>query len=246
MHLYIDIGNTALKWRARSAQQVVAGGGPHRRDWAEQIAEIVRRLPCEPVAVTVASVAGRDIDLSLSAMMHDALGVRPDFYYSPAADAGVTNSYAEPARLGVDRWLAIVEAWHRTGAAIVIDCGSALTIDAVDRDGVHSGGFIVPGLNMLQSSLVSGTGAIRVDNPGEDNLRPGVSTSECVRHGILRMSVAFITDAVVALQEAVHDTCPVFITGGDARVLLPFLRPNVQAVPDLVLDGLERVAAQRQ
>lgn len=246
MHLYIDIGNTALKWRARDAQQVVAGGGAHRRDWADQIKAISGRLPRTPFAVTVASVAGRTVDESIAGLMQDTFGVLPAFYYSPAADAGVTNSYAEPARLGVDRWLAIVEAWHRAGAAIVIDCGSALTIDAVNREGVHCGGFIVPGLNMLQSSLVSGTGAIRVDAAGEDSLRPGVSTSECVRHGILRMSVAFITDAVVALQEVVHDTCPVFITGGDARVLLPFLHANVQAVPDLVLDGLERVAAQRR
>lgn len=246
MHLFIDIGNTALKWRARSVQRVIAGGGAHKRDWAEQVAAIARELPGAPVAVTVASVAGRDVDELLSVLMRDIFGVRPEFYYSPAADAGVTNSYAQPARLGVDRWLAVVEAWHRVGAAIVIDCGSALTIDAVNREGKHCGGFIVPGLNMLQSSLVSGTGAIRLDDVGEASLRPGVSTSECVRHGILRMSVAFITDAVVALHEVVHDTCPVFITGGDARVLLPFLGPDVQAVPDLVLDGLERVAAQRQ
>lgn len=246
MHLFIDIGNTALKWRARSAQQVITGGGAHRRDWAEQVEAIARQLPGAPVAVTVASVAGRDVDESLSVLMQDTFGARPDFYYSPAADAGVTNSYLQPARLGVDRWLAIVEAWHRVGAAVVIDCGSAMTIDAVNREGNHCGGFIVPGLNMLRSSLVSGTGAIRLDGAGEASLRPGVSTSECVRHGILRMSVAFITDAVVALHEVVHDTCPVFITGGDARVLLPFLGSDVQAVPDLVLDGLERVAAQRQ
>jgi len=246
MHLFIDIGNTALKWRARGARRVVSGGGAHRKDWAEQVAAISRSLPCAPNFVTVASVTGRNVDESLSALMHDTFGVKPEFYYSPLADAGVTNSYAEPARLGVDRWLAIVEAWHRVGAAIVIDCGSALTIDVVSREGVHGGGYIVPGLNMLQASLVSGTGAIRVEAVEEDSLAPGVSTSECVRHGILRMSVAFIADAVVALQEAVNDTCPVFITGGDARVLLPFLRPNVLAAPDLVLDGLERVALQRK
>lgn len=246
MHLFIDIGNTAIKWRARGDGRVLAGGGPHHRDWREQLLALSEGLPDKPARVVIASVAGRQTDELLAGLCREILQVAPEFYYSPARDAGVTSCYQAPQRLGVDRWLAIVEAWHTTGAAIVIDCGSAMTIDAVNRDGQHCGGYIVPGLRMLETSLVSGTGAIRLDPASSPGLAPGTSTEECVRNGILRMSVAFIADAVVALHEAVQDTCPIIITGGDAAMLASLLAFPVQVVPDLVLDGLERVTAQHQ
>ena len=246
MQLFLDIGNTALKWRARRASGAQGGGGAHRRDWSVQIDTLAEELGQAPASVHVASVAGREADALLAEVLASRFGVRPHFYYSPASDAGVTNSYAEPQRLGVDRWLAIVETWHRCGASVVIDCGSALTLDLVDSAGRHGGGFIVPGLKMLESSLETGTGSVRVDVPGEVSMAPGCSTSECVQRGILRMSVAFITDAVVALQNGVQDTCSVFMTGGDAAVLQPHLGFAVQVVPDLVLDGLERVCGKNQ
>ena len=129
-----------------------------------------------------------------------------EFYYSPAEDAGVVNSYVRPERLGVDRWLAIVEAWHSRGAAIVIDCGSAITLDAVSSAGRHQGGYIVPGLRMLERSLTGGTGAVRIDSGIERGLGPGKSMTECVQNGVLRMSGASVTDDLVARQPRLQDT----------------------------------------
>ena len=241
--LFLDMGNTALKWRYRADGVVRQGDAVHRRDWSclGQIEAIDwRRLE----RIEIASVAGREADPALAEAIAALAPVRPRFYYSCGKDAGVVNAYQEPQRLGVDRWLAVIEAWHLYGAAIIVDCGSALTLDAVTTGGEHLGGYIVPGLAMLERSLIQGTGSVRVDSPGpEDSLAPGCSTSEGVRNGIMRMTVAFITDAVVALRQGLPDTAPVLLTGGDAARVARVLPIATELAPDLVLDGLERVTA---
>ncbi len=242
--LFLDIGNTALKWRYYADSVVCQGDAVHRRDWSclQQIEAIDwPRLD----RIEVASVAGREADPVLAAAIASLGGqAKPRFYYSCASDAGIVNAYSEPHRLGVDRWLAVIEAWHRYGAAIIVDCGSALTLDAVNEAGEHLGGYIVPGLAMLERSLIQGTGSVRVDDGFvEDSLVPGRSTSEGVRNGIMSMTVAFITDAVVALRQGLPDTAPVLLTGGDAVRVARVLPIVTELAPDLVLDGLERVTA---
>ena len=242
MRLFLDIGNTAMKWRLYSpGKPRMQGGQAHRRDWTSLVDELAQLCGGHVRELWVASVAGREGDQLLEKELLRALGARPRFYYSPAAGAGVVNAYADPARLGVDRWLAMVEVWHRTGAAVIVDCGSALTLDAVDGNGQHLGGYIVPGLAMLRGSLFQGTAQVRVTDSSPAALGLGCSTSAGVENGVLRMSVAFVTDVVVELRKTLSDTCPVFITGGDAAVLQPHLGFAAQAEPDLVLDGLERV-----
>jgi len=241
MTLYLDVGNTALKWRLYDEAGVPAqGDAVHQRDWAEVVRQL--RALGSPSCIEVASVAGVEADVHLAELLQASFSVSPRFYYSQQADAGVVNGYAEPSRLGVDRWLAVIETWHRSGASIVVDCGSALTLDAVTAQGRHTGGYIVPGLSMMLRSLVSGTGSIRLpDRDVATDMSPGCSTAEGVLNGILRMSVAFIADSVVALREGVKDTCPVYLTGGDAGRILPHLPFSAELAPDLVLDGLERV-----
>lgn len=244
MHLYLDVGNTALKWRLRGAAALQQGGGAHSRDWRGLALSLKSALEGMPRRIEIASVVGREADRELAGELQDVFGLQPAFHYSAAAQLGVTNAYAEPTRLGVDRWLAVVEAWHLSGASIVIDCGSALTLDAVDASGRHLGGYIVPGMRMLEASLLAGTPNVRIDRQVLPTLAPGRDTAACVHNGILRMSVAFITDAMVALQQGVQDTCSIFLTGGDALLLQPYLTESARVMPDLVLDGIERIVTE--
>ncbi|WP_156497145.1 type III pantothenate kinase, partial [Alcanivorax sp. HI0083] len=144
-----------------------------------------------------------------------------------------------------DRWVAMIEGVQRYGASIIIDCGSALTIDAVDARGVFLGGYIVPGLGMLRGALLRDTSDVHIE-PGTAQLQLGQSTGECVHNGLLRMSVAFVTDVVVELRQVLDDTCKVLVTGGDAPELIGSFAFAFEHAPDLVLDGLERVAARQQ
>lgn len=249
MKVYLDVGNTAAKWRQGcGTDDGRIGGCDHGRDWRELARQMRDGLAGRPESLAVASVAGRDADVALAQALRDTFSLDPWFYYSPAADLGVSNRYEEPGRLGVDRWLALLEAHHVLGgAAIIVDCGSALTLDAVSADGRHVGGYIVPGLRMLEKSLLANTGSVRFEPARSwSSLAPGASTTECVHNGVMRMTVAFITETAVALQQAVQDTCPIIMTGGDAARVAPWLEMPVSVKPELVLDGLERVAANRK
>ena len=68
------------------------------------------------------------------------------------------NAYAEPARLGIDRWAAIIAAYHRfPEGACVVDCGTACTFDLVDAGGRHRGGYILPGLSAMEGAVLGET-----------------------------------------------------------------------------------------
>lgn len=242
MRLYVDVGNTALKWRRRDGQHVEQGGETHQRHWDQAL-----DAPLAPgaalQAIWVASVAGADADQRIAQLMRQRTGCEPRFYYSQPSDFGITSCYPEPRRLGVDRWVAMLECWHRYGAGIIVDCGSALTIDAVDEKGHFLGGYIVPGLGMLRNALLRDTADVHVEQ-SRANLGLGRSTGECVHNGLLRMSVAFVADVVAELRTQLPDRARVLVTGGGSPELLGFFPFEFQYLPDLVLDGLERVAAR--
>lgn len=244
MKLFLDVGNTALKWRRRGADGTVQGGAAHGRDWPRALQAPLDAGAAGFEQIWVASVAGAEADERIGALIEARTGVSPRFYYSRQEDFGVSNCYPEPRRLGVDRWVALVECWQRFGAGIIIDCGSALTIDAIDGEGRFLGGYIVPGLGMLRSALLRDTADVHVDQ-ARPRLTLGRSTGECVHNGLLRMSVAFVTDVVVELRERLPDTCKVLVTGGDADELSSAFSFEFMHLPDLVLDGLERVAARQ-
>jgi len=244
MKLFVDVGNTALKWRRRESGEVQQGGAAHHRDWAEALQAPLQASGRPFEEIWVASVAGAEADGRIGELIEVRTGVRPHFYYSRPADFGVDNCYPEPRRLGVDRWVALVECWQRFGAGIIVDCGSALTIDAVDDAGRFLGGYIVPGLGMLRGALLRDTADVHVEQ-ARPRLELGRSTGECVHNGLLRMSVAFVTDVVVELRERLPDTCKVLVTGGDADELSSAFSFEFMHLPDLVLDGLERVAARQ-
>ena len=137
--LDVDIGNTFLKWRdAGAAAQV------HRIRTSELEQT---QLPSAVSRVRVASVAGESTNQELSSFCLQRWGVEPEFAKTVSAQAGVLNSYADPSRMGVDRWLAILSAYHvGQKACWVVDCGSAITVEQIGGDGRHIGGYIIPGL----------------------------------------------------------------------------------------------------
>lgn len=245
MKLFVDVGNTAMKWRYCDGATVHQGGCRHEREWSRVVDVMLAGAGRSPEEIWIASVAGPEADTVIAACLASRTGCRPRFYYSCESDFGVQSCYPEPRKLGVDRWVAMIEGFQRYGASIIIDCGSALTIDAVDGRGVFLGGYIVPGLGMLRGALLRDTSDVHIE-PGTAQLQLGQSTGECVHNGLLRMSVAFVTEVVVELRQVLDDTSKVLVTGGDAPELIGSFAFEFEHAPDLVLDGLERVAARQQ
>ena len=145
-----------------------------------------------------------------------------------------------PESVGVDRLLAALAAHRRAqGACIVVDAGTAVTVDAVSTDGAFQGGAIFPGLEMIARALAEGTALLpKVDLPSEAPLVGG-NTREAIAAGL----VHGVTGAVAALVEGARETvgrqAAVLLTGGDAAFLAPHLPDAMrQVVPNLVLEGL--------
>ena len=202
MILQMDVGNTAMKWRLCEDGRVADRGVVSR--------EAVLRLPepaAPPRAVWVASVAGPEFERALCAAVGEAWGVSPWIARSSAAACGITNSYAAPERMGVDRWLAMIAAWQWVGDAVcVIDAGSALTIDFVGADGEHRGGYIVPGLAMMERALLAETDRVRFGEAPRDCLEPGNSTETAVLNGLQLAQVGAIDLALSRyVKESIDD-----------------------------------------
>lgn len=234
MILDIDIGNTRVKYRFGIAPGATVTTCTHD--------ELLQHLATGGLqgvaAVRIASVARGNVVATLRQGL-ERLGVHNIVeVVSSSHCAGVTNSYAEPQRLGVDRWLAMIAAYNRLRSpCIVIDAGSAATLDVVDAGGVHQGGWIVPGLAMLRGALITGTAAVRFDSDVVPSLALGCNTGAAVHNGTLLMLVAWLNTSVVALLEK-YANAHIVLCGGDGPVLRGHLGFASLHWPDIVLDGL--------
>jgi type III pantothenate kinase len=160
-----------------------------------------------------------------------------------ASACGVRSAYAQPEKLGVDRWLSVIAAYHRAaGAACVVDAGTALTLGVVDARGQHLGGLIAPGLGTQRRSLRKET-QVRAQD-GQDSLAwLGTDTDMAVAWGTLHGVLGLIERVYAGIWREHEGIVPI-LTGGEAEILRPYLDPAWQLAPDLVLEGLARVALE--
>lgn len=237
MILDIDAGNTFLKWRYAVAADGEVGtihllrrnretGFPE--EWRSGVAR-----------VRLGSVS-RDVE-RLALEIAQWTGVEPECARTLRAHGGVKNSYSDPARMGVDRWLAMLAARSRvSGPCCIVDAGTAITLDGLDAEGMHLGGYIVPGLWMMEHALLEGTGQVRVESESDStrSTEPGSSTDAAVRNGTLAMAIAFVERGIDHFRRACGSAPRVIIAGGDAALMQANLRVESVVVPGLVLDGL--------
>lgn len=239
MILELDIGNTRVKWRVRETDGRIAGRGACV---LEALLDDGEPLP-EPGAVhrlRGSCVRGAAVEGQL-AEWAGARGIGVvQFARTEVRAGGVTSAYCEPARLGVDRWLAMLAAYSAERAAVfVIQCGSAITVDLVDTGGQHVGGLIAPGIRLMERSLLTDTDGVRfAADPGEAlETAPGRDTAACVRSGVANAAAGLIERACASWRPACPDA-RVLICGGDAPRIAPLLGFDSRLCPELVLDGL--------
>jgi type III pantothenate kinase len=240
--LQLDVGNSSAKWRLVDNGRVTARGS-YRSDDPDSLALL---LNCAPRVdhIWIASVAAVDTEQALAQMLTAQWQVTPWFARTEAVTGGLHNSYAQPERMGVDRWLAMVGARQRNkGRLCVIDAGSALTIDLVSAAGQHEGGYIIPGPSLMERALLLDTDRVRFDEATAYALAPGVSTAQAVRHGI---ALAQAGAVILALDQAASPPPFVLYCGGAGQLLMQLVGREGQWVPDLVFEGLEAMAARAQ
>ena len=181
------------------------------------------------VAVRTSAATAQTL-LGLLAIWH----IVPEFIAATATHGGVTNGYDNPAQLGCDRWAALIAAWHQFGGAcLVVNCGTATTIDALSPRGEFVGGLILPGIDLMRQSLAQGAAQL----PWSDGAVCDFprNTADAITSGAVKATAA----AIDRQARLLGDNVPCLLSGGAAELLRPHLTCHAILVENLVLLGLQ-------
>lgn len=277
--IVVDLGNSAIKLGRPKYQPDARARGPtapaistwesdfpiarisiREPDWIEQVSLLVGNA--SPHSWRVASVnrpaydrwrtwiaQARPTD-QIQVITHQTIPLKKDV--------------ANVAQVGIDRLVAAWAAYRLVGnsGTVVVDAGSATTIDLVDSQGTFRGGAILPGLRLQIHALATGTDAlteIQLGEPMHGPLFPGKETASAIRIGVHAAVIGAIEVLAERYQELDQAELPLVLTGGDASYLANLLwlspkndltnpltsasgntlpRPRLHVVPSLILQGL--------
>ncbi len=249
--LALDVGNTRLKWAQYDAPVVGAkllAQGAVFLENIDKLAEGEWASLSAPTQIMGSIVAGDAIKRRVEEQM-EFWDVAPRWVVPSAQEAGVTNGYDHPARLGADRWVAMIGARHRLLArgikkpCVVVMVGTAVTVEAIDASGKFLGGIILPGHGIMLRALESGTAGLHVPT-GEVRDFPS-NTSDALTSG----GTFAIAGAVQRMVENTARHCgeapECIMTGGAGWKMAPSMSVNFELVDSLIFDGLLEIAAQR-
>jgi type III pantothenate kinase len=244
----IDCGNSRIKWAHFVGGRIADQGAVSLRGSHDPFIALGDALVAGIDRVLVANVAGNEVGARIASEISARLGISGEFVQVKAQAHGIACGYREPATLGVDRWLAMIAARCRVqGPFAVIGAGTAVTFDAVDADGQHCGGLILPGDRLMLEALAANTGQIQRVAPAGGPVAGlallGRSTEEAVSHGGRLAIVAALDRAVAVVAAEIGGEPRLLITGGDATVLAAWLETKAEVSADLVLEGLAVCAA---
>ncbi len=232
--LVLDAGNSRLKWMHSSASGVLRGAIPNAELSAQALLKALE--PGSLDELVVSSVRSDKFNAELQLMCEALWGVDAVFARVQRECLGVKAAYDDLAYLGVDRWLAMLAAYNRSKrACVVVDAGTAITVDFVDAAGMHLGGLIVPGLQAVLRGLWHGTDAVSPESLTiAQNWQPGCDTVSCVEQGVS----ASMRGLVEQVKHYSQRLSPVdfYLTGGDSSVFEPWVEGAILAA-DLVMDG---------
>jgi len=247
MKLLIDVGNSRIKWALSEGNELfsINSFDFDSTKITNALSEVSNNIS-KPESVWVANVTGVECEEKLRHWVEMVWLDVPVQFMSPTNQLmGLTNAYANPSKLGSDRWLAMLYAWHKTCKSFcVIDCGTTITVDVVDDDGNHLGGLISPGLSMMQNAIVEGTKGCSMEQNISDYSYEGEviakNTRDQIILGSIQTAVGFIERMLnqLANKSKSPPTMIFYLTGGDAKTLSPYLSNEYLLEPNLVLLGL--------
>ena len=250
--LALDIGNTRLKWALYDAPAPYARLLGQGAEFLENIDKLAdgpwASLPA-PTVMLGCVVAGDAVKRRVEEQM-ELWDVAPSWVVSSEAEAGLTNGYDFPTRLGADRWIAMIGAHHRMLAQgmaqpmVVVMVGTAVTVEAVDVNGRFLGGLILPGHGIMLRALESGTAGLHVPT-GEVREFP-TNTSDALTSG----GTYAIAGAVERMVQHVRAHCGAepkcIMTGGAGWKMAPSMSVPFELVDNLIFDGLLEIASSRR
>ena len=238
MKLLIDAGNTRIKWAlVENGTWVRSGAFP-----VAQARELSGQFPAslQITSVWASNVAGEPVASQLRGIVQSHSARSLHMVTAQPLQCSVRNGYANPAQLGSDRWAALIAAWHMVhGMCLVVNSGTATTIDALSAQGEFIGGLILPGIELMQRSLAEA--AVQLGRePGRYADFPG-NTADAMFSGAIQATCGAILRQRAQLGD---EAVPVVLSGGAAPLLREHLALPLQVAEDLVLQGLWLIAQE--
>jgi type III pantothenate kinase len=171
-------------------------------------------------------------------------GVSPQFAKTRESELGVVNGYRPPERLGVDRWLGLLAARDLSkDPLLVVDCGTATTLDGMDAEGRHLGGVILPGLGLFRRCLRSHTD-IPQDEISAEIGDFATDTAAGIASGAMLATTSAVEAMLVRQRQACGRQAQCLLTGGFAPQVAGYLNSPYLLVEHLILHGLSLQAGQ--
>ena len=257
--LLIDAGNSHLKWATLEAEILSSHKSLSYKNKTsvEQLNAVIDSNKSECDSIIMVSVLGDDFSEE-SQKIADAKGIKLTIVKSQAQLAGIKSAYNEPYKLGTDRLVAMVAA-HRLvnlnsdkpQACIVIDTGTAITIDAVDEIGQHLGGVIMPGLSLCSESLLDNTQLLSIWHNKDSEFIPDYfskETSNAIASGCLLGLTGGIDSICDKMEKDLIENSGIkrvpvkkIICGGNANKLLPHMKSKLLYHENLIMLGLKTI-----
>ncbi|MCW5589087.1 MAG: type III pantothenate kinase [Legionellales bacterium] len=243
MKLLIDIGNTRIKWAQYKEGQLHYGEPQHHQDYSldHLFNTLWKNIPT-PQSIVAANVAGTLVMDRLTAWAQQTWGLPVHFIKSKKKFGNIINAYENAEQLGIDRLLNLVAArfFHPEHCVAIISAGTALTVDVLNKNNQHEGGLIAPGFGILQhtmNQLLPYTEHYQLDC-SDLFAKLGRSTPECIQAGVQYMCIGFVNQAISQIQQTYGKETGIYLTGGNAKGLLPYVDPTVCLQPFMTLQGL--------
>ena len=241
--ILLDCGNSSLKAQQREAGSLQASFATgYSGDWSGRLQHWLRDSPANHCYL--ASVLDAERQGLLENCLRDRFGDAVTRFRSEACAGGVKSAYAQPERLGIDRWLALIGAATLIdGDCIVIDAGSAITLDLLRADGTHLGGAILPGINTSMERFRQIFSYIDFADPAIcSNDEPGSSTEAAIQIDYPHRSLDRLRDLVTTWNRYLDRHATLLLAGGDAPRVQAELGLPARIVPDLVFLGMQQLA----
>ena len=240
MLLLIDAGNTNIKWAIWALDRKPG-------DWLEfqsvsqhDVSMLAHQWTNKKIThCFISNVAGEAMLLSLTEQIN-AVGIHPSqihVLHSQAQYGGIQNHYRNPQQLGSDRFASLIAAHYLfpTRPLLIVTCGTATTVDAIDAEGNFNGGMILPGLGTMAQSLALNTARLPEVSPVDFKAVFADNTQDAIISGCINAQIGAVMRALEHLQDT--EVLCIF-SGGAAQYIAPYMPRPCQQIENLVLIGL--------
>ncbi len=240
MRLLFDAGNTRIKWAIADVEtNEILSRGVLERDWS-----ILANFANQIESVWVSSVAEKSTLAEIKAQVGALFGLEAHIVSVTKHALGMVNNYEDLSKLGVDRWVAALGARFiaAEGALIVIDAGTAVTIDLVSPNNRFEGGVILPGFSIMHDALLGRTAGIESSRQSVASV-VGKNTRDCVNAGVQYGLIGAIEKIICEIISLLNDEKPrLLIMGGDAEAIVASSELDLELQSDMIFYGLMQLS----